>query len=110
MWSVDAGCVDCVTVWSVNIGCVDCVIMWSVDTGCVDCVIMWTFNKGGNIVTLYRMFLRPYGAFYTHTVCEVSCITDRCDGTERILTPTVKWVAFLFHTSGLKYPFENSYD
>jgi hypothetical protein len=34
---------------------------------------------------------------------------DWCDGTERTLTPTFKWVAVLFHTSGLKYGFEISY-
>jgi hypothetical protein len=96
MWSVDTGCVDCVVVWSVDTGCVDCVVMWSVDTSCVDCVTVWSADTGGNIVTLCRMFLRPYGAFYTHSVCEVSCIIGWCDGTERTLTPTVKWVAILF--------------
>jgi hypothetical protein len=73
-------------------------------------VTVWSSDKGGNIVTLCRMFLRPYGTFCTRSVCEVSCIIDWCDGTERTLTSTVKRVAILFHTSGLKDQSENSYD
>lgn len=61
-------------------------------------------------MTLCRMFLRPYGAFSTYSFCEVSCIIDWCDGTQRTLTPTFKRVAVLFHTSGLQYECENSYD
>jgi len=96
--------------WSLDTGCVDCVVMWAVDTGWVDCVTMWSSDKGCNIVTLCRMFLRPYGAYYTHSVYEVSCIINWCDGTARLLTPTFKWVAILFHTSGLKCQSVNSYD